>query len=128
MTITTKDGTTDNINTVIATSPGATQLLQVVPVILVQVMVLRTDIGHEECLFLSRTVPLVVTSRTHVTTVVARLHIVESSDWIMRIFIWHKRDTLTLTLTIGMILGEIPRHGKGDTHSLGIPYFISITL
>ena len=123
-----KDGTTDNIDTLVATSPGATELLQVVPVVLVQIVVLRTDVGHEESLLLGRTVPLVVACRTHVATIVARLHIVEGGDRIRYVAVWRKSKILTLTLAVGMVLGEIPADSQRDTQGFGIPRLVGIAL
>ena len=43
-----QQGTTDDVNLAIFASPLATEQLQIVPVVLVKIVVLRTDVCHEE--------------------------------------------------------------------------------
>ena len=56
--------------------PVTASLLQLFPVASVQVMVLRTDIGHVETLLHGLLVPFVVRRRTDVPAVIARMLIV----------------------------------------------------
>ena len=96
MTIATEHGTTHNIDTVVTLSPCTAEHFQIVPVAPVQFAVLRTDIGHEERFLLCPLAPFVITRRTHVTTRIARLHVVEGGDGIADLLVRMESHTLTL--------------------------------
>ena len=57
----------------IASCPVPACLFQVFPVALVQVAVLRADVGHQESLLLRLVRPLVVARRAHVSSLIATL-------------------------------------------------------
>ena len=66
-----ENGTCHDVNLSIRLRPIAAFLLQFLPVVLVEVAVLRTDVGHEKGVVLCLLRPFVVGSRAHVTSLIA---------------------------------------------------------
>ena len=108
------DGTTDDIEGAILAGPGATEDFEIVPFVFVQAVVLGTDVGEEERLAHGFTGPFVITSGTHVTTIIAGVIIVIVCG--TRGFdggIFGEDFLFSLMRAIGMGVSQMPRHPVG---------------
>lgn len=104
----------DDVQTSVFSCPITGFLLQRVPVALVEVVVLRTDVRQVETLLHGRLVPLHVAGGCHVAAVVPRARVVAEGrtnpvDGRVRV-----EMVGTVHVAVRFILGELVRHPVGD--------------
>ena len=105
----------DDVEVTIALSPFTTLQLDIVPRPCIEVMTLWTDVREKERLLLCLAVPLVVTSRTHVTSVVAGATVVGVVGTRATNFhVFMKHLIVTLVASIGMTGSKVPGNPVGD--------------
>ena len=96
--------------------PAAASLLQLLPVATVQIVVLRTDVGHVETLVHSTPMVLVVAGRAHVSPIPSATGIFLCSNRLVlgKFGIGHELAVATLPL-YQFLLVQFPCHPVGDT-------------
>jgi len=107
------DGAADDVDGAVFAGPVAALNLQVVPLIFVQGVVLRTDVRKQERLGHRLCVPLVVARRTHVAAVVARRVVVVVGGTRADLHILCEHLLRALVLAVGVALRQVPRHPVG---------------
>lgn len=119
-----EDRASHDINTVETLRPFSASLFQIFPVLLVEVSVLRADIGHEESVFLSLVGPFVVLCGTHVSSLVttfAFAYVAVQGTWSRYLSVLEEFVSATRIFTICMGSGQQPSHpvGAKGAHVVG---------
>ena len=107
------DGAADDVDGAVLTRPVAAEHLQRVPLVFVQVVVLRTDIGEEKRLSHGLCVPLVVARGAHVAAVVARVEIVVVGGAGADVGVLAEHLARALVAAVGVAFRQVPRHPVG---------------
>ena len=96
--------------------PLAACLLHLVPVSTIERRSLWTHIGEEKRVVHCCATPLIITSRTHVSAVVSRTHIIEiHRSWLRYVKIFMEFRFSSFCVASKMGFSKMPRHPVGDT-------------